>query len=102
MASKKSLLSADPFKRKQSIFHLEDGKTYVETRQDVSHLTEAAKVLAEAPPEPESGLRFVCYIPDTVFNQAAREGWLHDKDAWRKWARDRDNRQFNGGRENPF
>jgi hypothetical protein len=96
--SKKALLDFLPEARRQTIYHEEDGKTYVETRQEVTPLIAAARVLAEEPPHKEDGWRFLCVIPDTVFNQAAIEGWLHDKAAWRRWMNDGDNRAFNGGR----
>ena len=102
MTSKKGLLEYNPDSRRVTIFHAEYGKHYLETRQDAEPLVEAAKVLAEVPPDPDSGFRFIGFIPDTVFNQAVIEGWLHDKAKWRAWMMDRDNRQFNGGRENPF
>lgn len=97
--SKSALLGFDPFARRKLIYHEEDGQTYVETRQDATHLIEAAKVLAEQPPRKEDGWRFMCVIPDAVWNQAVTEGWLHDKERWRRWMNDRDNRKFNGGRE---
>ena len=100
MTRRGALISADPISRRQTIWHLEDGKAHIETRQDATHLVEAAKVLSEVPPDKSDGWRFMCVIPDTVFNQAAVEGWLHDKAAWRRWMNDRDNRAFNGGREN--
>jgi hypothetical protein len=96
--SKSALLDFQADARKKIIYHEEDGKTYVETRQEVTHLIEAAKVLAEVPPNKSDGWRFLGFIPDTVFDQAAREGWLHDKAKWRKWLNDSDNRAFNGGR----
>lgn len=98
--SKSALLDFIPEARRQVIYHEEDGKTYVETRQDAGPLVEAAKILAQDPPRKEDGWRFLCVIPDTVFNQAITEGWFHDKAAWRRWMNDRDNRAFNGGREN--
>lgn len=100
--SKSALLDILPDARRKIIYHEEDGKTFVETRQDVTHLVEAAKVLSEVPPDPDTGFRFVCVIPDAIYNQACIEGWLHDKARWRAWAKDRDNRAYNGGRENPF
>ena len=100
--AKSKLFDANPLKRKQTVWHEEDGKTYLETRQNVDALVEAANALADEPPEPSTGLRFVGFIPDTVFNQACREGWVNDKARWRQWMLDRDNRKFNGGRENPF
>jgi hypothetical protein len=95
----RAILSASAERRSYVRYHEEDGKTYVERRQDVEPLIEAAKILAEVPPDKSDGWRFGCVIPDTVFEQAAREGWLHDKDRWRQWMNDRDNRAFNGGRE---
>jgi hypothetical protein len=95
--AKKGLLDLDPIKRRETIFHIEDGKTFVETRQEVSHLTEAAKVLASEPPRKEDGWRFIGVIPDTVWNQAVTEGWIHDKARWRQWMQDADNRAFTGG-----
>lgn len=97
--SKSALLDICADRRRKVIYHEEDGKTYVETRQDVTHLIEAAKVLAEVPPNKSDGWRFLGVIPDVVFNQAATEGWLHDKAKWRAWLNDRDNRAFNGGRD---
>jgi len=98
----RAILDVVPEARRVTIYHEEDGVTYIETRQQCDHLIEAAKVLAEVPPDPETGLRFVCSIDDATFNRAILEGWFHDKAAWRRWARDRDNRKWNGGRENPF
>lgn len=96
--SKSALLDFCADRRKAVIYHEEDGRNFVETRQDVTHLIEAAKILADVPPDKEDGWRFMCVIPDTVFDQAAREGWLHDKARWRQWMNDSDNRAFNGGR----
>lgn len=95
--SKSALLDAC-FGR-QTIYHEEDGKTYVETRQDATHMLEAAKVLAEEPPRKEDGWRFLGFLPAPVFNQAVTEGWIHDKNRVRAWLNDRDNRAFNGGRD---
>lgn len=96
--AKRALLDWNAETRKATWYAEEDGKTYVESRQDVSHLVEAAKILAETPPDKKDGWRFLCVIPDTVWEQAARDGWLHDKARWRKWMNDSDNRAFNGGR----
>jgi hypothetical protein len=98
--AKSAPLSIDREKRVKIIYHEEDGKTFIETRQDVAPLIEAAKILAEVPPRKEDGWRFVGFIPDAVFNQAATEGWLHDKARWRRWMRE--NKALNGGRSNPF
>jgi hypothetical protein len=100
--SKKALLDICAASRRKLIYHEEDGKTYLETRQDAEPLIEAARILADVPPDPQTGWRFVGFIPDAIWNKACAEGWLHDKAKWRAWMRDRDNRAYNGGRENPF
>lgn len=96
--AKRALLDWNAEKRKATFYAEEDGKTFLETKQDVTHLVEAAKVLAEVPPNKSDGWRFMCVIPDTVFEQAIRDGWVHDKARWRQWMNDSDNRAFNGGR----
>lgn len=97
--SKSALLDFCPIKRRKLIYHEEDGRTFIETRQDATPLIEAAKILGDVPPDKADGWRFLCVIPENVWNQAAIEGWLHDKARWRRWMNDRDNRAFNGGRE---
>lgn len=98
--SKGTLLDFVAEKNKATYFHREDGKTYVETRQDCAPMVAAARMLAEVPPAREDGWRFMCVIPDTVMDQAINEGWLHDKARWRRWMNDSDNKAFNGGRSN--
>jgi hypothetical protein len=100
--AKSALLDLVPASRRQTIWHEEDGRLFIETRQDCEAIVEAARILAETPPDRETGWRFVCAIPEAVLNRAFVEGWFHDQAAWRRWARERDNRAFNGGRENPF
>lgn len=95
--AKSAPLSIDAGKRVKVIYHEEGDKTFVETRQDVEPIIEAAKILAEVPPDPKDGWRFICSIPDVVWNRAVAEGWIHDKARWRKWASDPDNRAFAGG-----
>lgn len=95
--AKSTPLQIDIEKRKKTIFHVEDGKTRVETRQDCEHIVEAAKVLAEEPPRKEDGWRFIGFIPDAVWNQAVTEGWIGDKERWRRWMADPENRAFTGG-----
>lgn len=98
--AKRALLNIDTVKRKRTYYAEEDGKTFLDTYQDVEPMIEAAKVLAEEPPCPSTGMRFMAVIPDEVMDRAIREGWLEDPAAWRRWLNDRDNRAFNGGREN--
>jgi hypothetical protein len=95
----KALLSSDADKRKLIIHHEDGAQHYVETRQEVSHVVAAAKILAEVPPDPKDGWRFIGFLPDAVVDQAIIEGWFHDKKKIRQWLNDRDNRAFNGGRD---
>lgn len=98
--AKTAPLSIDPRKRVKVLYHEEDGKTFVEHRQDVDALGRAASILADEPPDPETGMRFVCFIDDATWARAISEGWMHDKERWRRYARE--NRFLNGGRSNPF
>jgi hypothetical protein len=84
--SKSALLDLIPDSRRKLIYHEEDGRTYVETRQDVSHIEKAAAILADQPPGKD--FRHAAYIPETVLTQAFNEGWFHDPKAWKRWAND--------------
>jgi hypothetical protein len=86
--AKSAPLQIDADRRVKVIYHEEDGKTFVETRQDCSHLVEAAKILADVPPRKEDGWRFLGFIPDAVWNQACTEGWIQDKARWRRWLKE--------------
>lgn len=60
---------------------------------DAEPIIRRASILADDPPKGKFW-RHAAYIPAHVFNQAAREGWLNDKKAWKKWANDSDNSRF--------
>lgn len=90
--SKSALLDIVPEARRKSIYHEEGGKTYIETRQDVSHITSAAKIIANSPPGKD--FRHAAYIPDAVLDQAFNEGWFHDPAAWKRWANDPANESY--------
>jgi hypothetical protein len=64
----------------------------IKTMQDCEPIIEAAKVLSEMTPGKE--FRHVGLIPMWVLDQSHREGWFNDKDKWRKWANDPDNKKF--------
>lgn len=95
--SKKALLDMAASGR-ATIYHEEDGRTYTETRQDVSHIIEAAKILSEE--KPGKDFRHAAFIPETVMNQAMIEGWFHDPAAWKAWANNPENKCYRtwGGR----
>ena len=84
--SKSALLDAVPESRRKTILHEENGRCWIESRQDVAPLIEAARIVADAPPNPE--LRHAAFIPETELNRAFTEGWFHDKAAWKRWAND--------------
>lgn len=84
--SKSALLNMLGDSRRKTIMHEQDGKRFIETRQDVSHIIEAAKIMSDEVPGKE--FRHMAYIPETVLNQAMTDGWLHDKVAWKRWLND--------------
>ena len=89
----KGLLDSDEGSRRLTIFHRgENGKHLIETRQDVSHVAEAAKILSEEAPGKD--FRLAAVIPQIVLDQALLEGWFHDKAKWKEWANDPANRDF--------
>lgn len=95
--SKAALLDFIPDDRKQVIFHEEDGRTFVETRQNVGHIIEAARIMADE--KPGKDFRHAAYIPAAVMDRAFNEGWFHDPQAWKRWANDPANacyRTWNG------
>jgi hypothetical protein len=89
---KKAVLDADEDARRLTIYHEQDGQTFVESRQDCEHIVKAAKILADEPPGKD--FRHAAFIPETVINQAMLEGWVHDKAAWKRWANDPANECF--------
>lgn len=77
------------------IAHLDGDALHIETREECQPLLDYAKhmqdVLADAPPK---HYRLAAVVPSVVMDQAAREGWLHDKAAWKRWMNDIDNKRF--------
>lgn len=90
--SKSALLNVVEDSRRKVIFHEEDGKTFIETRQDVAPIIQAAKNMWDD--KPPLDMRHVAYIPEAVINQAFNEGWFHDPAAWKRWANDPTNSCF--------
>lgn len=84
--SKSALLDLVADDRRKVIYHEEDGKTFVETRQDVAPIIAAAKEMwCDNPP---LDMRRVAVIPKTVLDDALIEGWFHDEATWKRWAND--------------
>jgi len=90
--SKARLLDILPGSRRKTILHEEDGKQWIESRQDVEHIVEAAKIIAEEAPGKD--FRHAAYIPESELNRAFTEGWFHDPAAWKRWANDPANREY--------
>lgn len=90
--SKSALLDLLPDARKKLVYHEEGGRTFIETRQDVTHIIEAAKIMADE--KPGKDFRHAAYIPEAVMDRAFNEGWFHDPQAWKRWANDPANAQY--------
>jgi hypothetical protein len=84
--SKAALLNYVADERRGAVYHLEDGVTRIETRQDVTHIEKAASIIADQTPGKD--FRHAALIPNEVINQAMLDGWFHDPKAWKKWAND--------------
>ena len=86
------LLDFIPEQRRATIHHEEDGKFWIESRQDVEPIIEAAKMLSNE--RPDKDFTRVALIPLAILNQSFTEGWFEDPDAWKKWANDPANAAF--------
>lgn len=74
----------------------EDGITWI-AEQDCDAIV-AANRRDEELDQSKRKFRHVARVPLEVINQAAREGWLHDKARWRRWLNDGANRDFRSWR----
>ena len=90
--SKSALLAVIADSNRALIYHEEDGKTFIETRQDVSPIVAAAKIMADEAPGKD--FRHAAYVPEAILNQAFNEGWFHDPAAWKRWANDPANAMY--------
>jgi hypothetical protein len=94
MSARKRLLERFDDGRLHLLHHDPEHPTrvIVEEVEDCAPIVAAAKCAADAPPGKE--LRHAAYIPHFVMAKAAREGWLNDPKAWKRWANDPDNQCF--------
>jgi hypothetical protein len=69
-----------------------EGDFFQSEVQDVQHILDYAKVLSDQTPGKE--WRHSAFVPAAIWNRAVREGWVHDKKAWKKWANDPENKLF--------
>lgn len=72
---------------KEILLHEEDGKQWVETRQDAEPVARAAKMFADHAQVDKEFTR-VAMVPSTELDRAFLEGWFHDEDAWKRWYAD--------------
>ncbi len=84
--AKSALLSFAANERRKTILHEEDGRQWVETRQDIAPIVQAAKDMWND--NPPLDMRRVAIIPKTVLDEALLQGWFHDEAAWKRWAND--------------
>ena len=68
--SKSALLAIVPEARRKLVYHEQDGRNFVETRQDVEPIIEAARILADETPGKD--FRHAAFIPDVVLERALR------------------------------
>ena len=91
--SKSALLALVPEARRTLVYHeLGEGRVALEARQDVAPIVAAARLLADEAPGRD--FRHAAFIPEIGLDRAMREGWLHDKAAWKRWANDPANAAF--------
>ena len=84
--AKSALLDLVPEARRKTIWWEEGDKRFIESRQDVEPIIQAAKDMwCDNPP---LDMRRVALIPDAVLNQSFTEGWFGDPEAWKRWAND--------------
>lgn len=72
--------------RRATLHHKEDGRFYVESRQDAEPIVEWVKQRANMPDDKD--FKFVGSVPMSAVNQALIEGWANDPAAWRKYLAD--------------
>jgi len=94
--ARSSLLDTIGESRRITVLHEEDGKNYIESKQDCEPLIEWMSQRRDRPQDPEFHL--IGIIPETVLNQAFLEGWFHDVKAWKKWLNDNDKLRFSSQR----
>lgn len=77
------LFDFDPLTKRQTLWHEEDGAYYLETRQDAEPIIEFVKNKAQQPKDED--FHYIGELTPEAFDQAAREGWLHDDKRLMRW-----------------
>ena len=89
---RREILSAEGGRAEIFSYDFTDDTARIIEIEDCGPITEAARVMADR--RPGADFRHVAYIPGHVLNRAFREGWFHDRAAWKRWANDPDNADF--------
>lgn len=92
MSVRKELLEHYGMGTQHVLYDDVEDKTYIHEVWDCEPIIEAAKRLSEMNPSKE--FRHAAFIPPHVLNQAFREGSFNDREWWKKWANDPDNKMF--------
>lgn len=71
-----------------------DGKTTFWTEQNVDAIIAQAARDAENEKSFAADVRTLAHVPDGIVDQAMREGWYHDSNAWKRWLNDPQNKPF--------
>lgn len=74
--------------------YVEGDDLHMQEVEDAEPLVNLAKAMSDMPAGKADGMRLEAYVPMTVLEQAYREGWYHDKAAWKRWANDPANKRF--------
>lgn len=97
----KRLLGFDPITDKAE-FYLEDGEGNwgLYTEQDCEPTLDLVRAIRDTDVVTPLDFRHVAEVPLVFVDQAFREGWFHDREAWRRFLNDPAHRAFRtwGGR----
>jgi hypothetical protein len=94
MSNRKRLL--DAYGYTAEVMHFDtDGSISIQEIHDVEPTAQLAKDATEIyGGQKTDGMRLEAMIPADVMNRSYREGWFHDKSAWKRWANDPSNKIF--------
>jgi hypothetical protein len=68
------------------------GKNHFLMLEDCTQQIEMCKRFSEL--EPGKEFRYAAEIPHHVWWKAVRDGWVNDRQAWKRWANNPDNKAF--------
>ena len=83
---KNRILDAIAGENRAILMHQEDGKTYIESRQDCEPIIEFVKDKARMPEDKD--FKYIGELPKAVVDQAIVEGWIDDDKRIRRWFAD--------------